>query len=226
MKSPHNSIDTVEAYAAMHKLRWRRTMDWLREGVRILPPYTRILEVSNRSPLALMMETEFGLPVDNTDFDVRKSEEWGNIPQSYSLVACTEVIEHLPDCDDPHGEFHMKGVFACLRGCWSAVQSSGWLMLTTPNASSFMVLDRWIGKEDPLNWTPHPREFGFRTVLDAVKNSGFSVIRALTENLYDTGRPAEVMERREWLAAKMESLDVSKDYRGETTMILAKKGGV
>ena len=224
MKNPHNSKETQEEYTAVHTPRWTETIAWIK-AIKGFPEYPKVLEISNRSQLAEMVVEEFGGKVDNTNFDVRKEAEWKRMRKKYDLVLNCEVIEHLPDCDNPHGEFDAKGVKTCLEGCARALDKGGHLLLTTPNASSTVVLDRWIQGWDPANWAPHPRELGYSTVRELVKQAGFEIVRSETPEVYDHKKTPEMLERRAWLNEKMTLLGAPVDFRGETTFILAKKKG-
>jgi 2-polyprenyl-3-methyl-5-hydroxy-6-metoxy-1,4-benzoquinol methylase len=99
------------------------------------------------------------------------SQAW-QVPQNYfDVVLAGEVIEHVLDTD------------LFLQRCFEVLNPGGYLLLTTPNLSSFANLRSWL-QTDQFMWVDsaanqlgHVRYLAPKRMEFALKNAGFDNIR-------------------------------------------------
>jgi SAM-dependent methyltransferase len=145
------------AYFAHHRERFMQT--WL-----AVEPFAlergRVLDAGGVGPVAAYLG-QLGWDVQGTNVDLR-----GSLPLpdgSFDLVLCTEVIEHIKDIESSRladlEAFNYSGVSAMLREFRRVMAPQGRLLVTTPNASSWHMLSKWLNGELLLADPAHVREF-------------------------------------------------------------------
>lgn len=145
------------AYFIHHRRRFVQTWDAV-AGLGLLRG--RVLDAGGVGPVAAYLAT-IGWEVHGTDVDLR-----GPLPfsdQSFDLVLCTEVIEHIKDVESSElrdlEAFNYSGVMTMLSELRRTLRPGGLLLVTTPNASSLHMLGKWIYGELLLADPQHVREF-------------------------------------------------------------------
>lgn len=74
-----------------HKIRWKKTLDFLKGSSATSKGLKRGLDLGCRTPLTDSMERLFSCPFDNTSVDL----DTGDLEGSYDIVTAFEVLEHL-----------------------------------------------------------------------------------------------------------------------------------
>lgn len=130
------------AYFIHHRRRFVQTWDAV-AGLGLLGG--RVLDAGGVGPVAAYLAS-IGWEVHGTDVDLR-----GPLPfsdQSFDLVLCTEVIEHIKDVESSElrdlEAFNYSGVMTMLSELRRTLRPGGLLLVTTPNASSLHMLGKWI----------------------------------------------------------------------------------
>lgn len=146
-----------EAYFAHHRHRFLQT--WLAVA-ELGRAGGRVLDVGGVGPVAGYLE-RLGWEVHGSGVDLR-----GPLPlpdDCFDLVLCTEVIEHIKDVDSRSlrdlEAFNYSGVKNMLCELRRTMRPDGELVITTPNASSWHMLGKWLQGELPLADPQHVREF-------------------------------------------------------------------
>lgn len=108
---------------------------------------------------------------DNFKFIASDFSQTWPVPENYfDVVLAGEVIEHVLDTD------------LFLAKCFAALQTGGYLLLTTPNLSSFANLRYWLQTDNYMwvdsgaNQYGHVRYLAPKSMKIALKNIGFKNI--------------------------------------------------
>lgn len=146
-------------YFRIHRARFIQTFDFARRQCD--SPMGRALDVGGVGPVSAYFEKRFGWSVDKTETDLRKPLAIRD--DAYDLILCTETIEHIKDvesCEIRDLEaFNYSGIHSMLRELRRAMKTTGRLVITTPNANSYITLHKWLGGENLLMDPQHVREF-------------------------------------------------------------------
>lgn len=145
------------AYFAHHRERFLQT--WL-----AVEPFAAagglVLDAGGVGPVAGYLG-QLGWQAHGTAVDLR-----GKLPLPdgvFDLVLCTEVIEHIKDVESTEladlEAFNYSGVSAMLGEFRRVMKPEGRLLITTPNASSWHMLSKWLQGELLLADPAHVREF-------------------------------------------------------------------
>lgn len=152
---------------------------WLAEILKTTTGNIKIIDLGVQSIASDYWRTKFpGVLWENTNYDLRFS--WQTTPSSADLVLCTELVEHL---SDPVNEqsfnegFYKLGFIALLRESHKAIKPGGYLLLTTPNATSVYNLREMLRGKPPWFFIKHVREYTMNEVVELLKNTGFEVVR-------------------------------------------------
>lgn len=145
------------SYFAHHRLRFLHTWEAI-SALGLAPG--RLLDVGGVGPVAAYL-TRNGWQTEGTSAELR-----GPLPLpdgTFNLILCTEVIEHIKDQDSTTlcelEAFNYSGVMSLLREMRRALSPNGLLLITTPNASSWHMLAKWLYGELLLADPNHVREF-------------------------------------------------------------------
>lgn len=94
-------------------------------------------------------------------------------PETFDAVFAGEIIEHLLDTDEFLNEIHR------------ILKPKGILVLTTPNASSFINLYKWLKKDQfvhndyKIGQSGHVRYYSPKALIRQIKARGFTVLKVL-----------------------------------------------
>lgn len=105
-------------------------------------------------------------------------------PNSADLVLCMEVMEHLKDDAEPRDMWTGDSVVRMLSACARTMRPDAWLLLSTPNASSWITFWRWVHGEHPFQFHPHVREFTLDDVGKLLWRAGLAADRAWTSDVW------------------------------------------
>lgn len=148
-----------DQYFHIHRARFLQTFDFVL--AHRSPKAGYVLDVGGVGPVSAFMKESLGWHVESTATDLRKPLQ---IPDTaFDLILCTETIEHVKDIDSDRiadlEYFNFSGVKSMLRELRRSMRSDGRLIITTPNANSFITLHKWLGGEALLMDPGHVREF-------------------------------------------------------------------
>ncbi|MEH2424107.1 MAG: class I SAM-dependent methyltransferase [Nostoc sp.] len=122
----------------------------------------------------LDFERHPNLPQEFNFIDCDISQYWSVPQKHFDVVLAGEVIEHILDTD------------FFIQQCFDALQPKGYLLLTTPNLSSFANLRSWVKTEQYMwvdsgaNQFGHVRYLAPKPMNKALKNAGFDNIMMRT----------------------------------------------
>ncbi|MCC6270947.1 MAG: methyltransferase domain-containing protein [Microbacteriaceae bacterium] len=164
----------VDPYFKVHRSRFLQTWDFVaKQG---LPSTGRALDLGGIGPLGAFVAS-LGWEVDETKTDLR-----GALPVQtwrYDLVICTETIEHIKDQDSPKIEdlesFHFTGMSNLFGEMARVVAPNGFIVLTTPNANSFITLHKWLNGEALLMDPTHVRELCVNDIRRLAANASLKI---------------------------------------------------
>ncbi|NTU54005.1 MAG: class I SAM-dependent methyltransferase [Chlorobiaceae bacterium] len=140
---------------AASRLRWERSLAFVRGSASVALPASGGLEIGDRTAMTTMLEAHFGCSFANTTVDL----DTGAIRGCYPVVTAFEVIEHL------YNPLHL---LLEIRGVLDPAPSSR-LFLSTP-----------VWKPAILQSPEHFHEMPERAFSALLSRSGFSVVRRET----------------------------------------------
>ena len=237
-----SSIDMAEpgmvAYFREHKQRLIRTLSLLPLG----NDQSRALELGSYLHIAAALERVLGYgsvraayysrsrgshrkslpirgqPVFTTDVDLFDAEchTYPYADSLFDLVLCCELIEHLV-----HDPMHM------LIESWRVLADGGFLVLTTPNASSLTSVAAVLqGEHNPQVFsryptqgnsdTPHVREYTPSEIAEALRSAGFELTSLFTERLPGA-------QHATWILDILQANGFDTSLRGEQMYCVARK---
>jgi SAM-dependent methyltransferase len=155
------------------------------------------------------------------NFDVER-ETFPFEDDSFDLVLCNEVIEHLGI--DP---FHM------LSEVNRVLRRGGQLILSTPNIASTRGAAKMLLGYPPylyasftLTTNRHNREYSLSEILDMMRMSGFKADRAITCDVYFTGeRMGARFRLLAWIVNVLRSVMGFSRCCGDSVFVVARKIG-
>lgn len=169
----------IESWAFLHKLQWSDK---------------KVLDVGGIGPIAQYACIKFGAIVSETKDDLRGSLDLQD--NSFDIILCTETIEHIKDVDSTTlidlEAFNFSGVLNMLRELNRIGRNGCKVFITTPNASSFITLYKWV-KREPLLMDPnHVREFTVRDLEQKCRSANLILISIKTINTWGTNFGSEL----------------------------------
>lgn len=183
------------AYFVHHRQRFLQT--W--EAVEALGRRAgRVLDAGGVGPVACYLGLQ-GWEVHGSSVDLR-----GPLPFSagwFDLILCTEVIEHIKDLDSRSQAdleaFNYSGVRNMLQEQRRTLRPDGALLITTPNASAWHMLAKWLYGEVLLADPQHVREFTPADLERVATDCGLRLVSMKVIESWGLGRiPAvEAIER-------------------------------
>ena len=173
-----------------------------------------ILEAGGESPLTLFLAAHNRCFVTRSDLRY----EIDAADASQDLVFSFEVIEHLQDqCTD---DIDQAALFRCnsarryLDEILRVLRPGGALMLTTPNAASYRVIEQAIEGKGPAVFRQHAREYTADELLDLMPGYELAHLEAQTNFFFNQRRKWEpIFEAHGW----------STELRGDDLALIARK---
>lgn len=160
----------------------------------------KVLDVGGVGPIATYITKSIpGWTACGSRTDLRGPLPFEN--ESFDLVLCTEVIEHIKDVDSKEirdlEAFNFSGVFNMLREIMRILKKNGFLLITTPNACSILVLKKWLCGKLPLMDPRHVHEFTPVELKWAAEKCGFKPHTSIVVDSWDTndGLDSEVLDK-------------------------------
>lgn len=168
------------SYFQVHRSRFLQTWDFVRK-LGLVRSGT-VLDIGGVGPIAAYLAEQRGWSLSQTTGDLRHDlKEIGS--GEFDLVMCTETIEHIKDRES--GEirdleaFNFSGVHSLLNELKRSVKPTGFVVVTTPNANSYISLHKWLIGEALMMDPQHVREFSVQDLKSAMERCGLRVV--LTE---------------------------------------------
>jgi hypothetical protein len=87
------AVDGAWSAGPAHRMRWKKSLAFVRESGAIPLPVRAGLDIGDRTPVTEMLEAHFGCRFDNTAVDL--DTEPLDVTTRYPVVTAFEVIEHL-----------------------------------------------------------------------------------------------------------------------------------
>lgn len=204
-------------YFEIHRQRFLQSWDFL--NALSLPPAGSVLDVGGIGPLSAYLDEAHGWTTYQTKTDLRYPIAAPS--DAFDLVICTETIEHIKDVDSREisdlESFNYSGVVAMLGELRRAMKDAGRLFITTPNANSFITLEKWLDGElllmDPL----HVREFSVRDLSRIAMQIGLTPQIVKTVESWGSPRPWKVAALKKILA---DIPDFDQSERGDNILAL------
>jgi hypothetical protein len=211
----------LDDYFKIHRARFIQTWAFVqRLG---LPKKGRVLDVGGVGPLAGYMAEALDWSVDQTNSDLRY-ELKSTSSDSFDLVLCTETIEHIKDRESSAitdlEAFNFSGVLSMLRELGRATKQHGYIVVTTPNANSYISLHKWAMGEAVMMDPKHVREFSVSELKSAMRTAGLQVVATEVVSSWEDSFGEVVIELKRRLDGMKE---LQGFQRGDNIMMAATK---
>ena len=148
----------VDEYFDFHKRRHLRSFEILNP---LVEPESIVVSLSGGGPLENFFRMDRGVVAAEIKTDLR--EPFAMASSTCDWVICTEVIEHIKDKNSTKiselESFNYSGVDNLLSETARILRPGGRMFISTPDASSFTTLNRWMLGELPYMDPHHIREF-------------------------------------------------------------------
>jgi SAM-dependent methyltransferase len=135
----------------------------------------KVLEIGGYDAISDIIRTKF--PDNrycNTNFDLRHSFPYRD--NSFDFIINTEVIEHLSPLDVPSiSTFYPVSVENLLKECYRVLRPGGIMFLTTPNVTSYVIIDRVLGGYLPWMYWLHYKEYTVEQIREFLLKANFNI---------------------------------------------------
>jgi SAM-dependent methyltransferase len=149
----------LDNYFRIHRERFIQTFGFVRRHCSASAG--KVLDVGGVGPISAYFKKYFGWSVESTGTDLRKPLAIDD--DAFDLILCTETVEHIKDVESNEirdlEAFNYSGVVSMLRELRRSLKQAGRLVITTPNANSYITLHKWLSGESLLMDPQHVREF-------------------------------------------------------------------
>lgn len=202
-------------YLKDHIARYGITFDFMQQNGLTDFSGKKILELGSQSPILSYLKTQ---GADTQEYTAELRETVALDSNQFDIVLLLEVFEHVKDIDATShtATYCYTGVHHLLKEISRLLKPNGVLVLTTPNANSLTVLARWLSKEPPYNYAPHPREYTKNEVLAVASAEGFKLQSSLITDCW--GLPGK--NTRSGLTAALKTLNANLDERGDDMLFM------
>lgn len=167
-------------YFRIHRARFIQTYEFARRHCGAMGGH--LLDVGGIGPVSAYLGNRFGWSLEQTTTDLRQPLSISDA--RFDLILCTEVIEHIKDVEssalrDLEG-FNFSGIRSMLTELRRALKATGRLVITTPNANSYITLHKWLNGEALLMDPQHVREFSVADLKRVATQCGLTEISVTT----------------------------------------------
>ncbi|MEI7823974.1 MAG: hypothetical protein WCI01_01660 [Chlorobiaceae bacterium] len=145
-------IDALYLKDPAHRIRWRKTLEFLRDSSLAGASCSRGLDMGDRTPLTVSLEQFFGCRFENTTVDL----DMESLDGVFGVVTAFEVLEHL--YNPLHALLEVKR------------------LLAGEDARLFVSMPLW--KPAFLASPNHFHEMTRSSALSLFRRGGFSVVRS------------------------------------------------
>jgi 2-polyprenyl-3-methyl-5-hydroxy-6-metoxy-1,4-benzoquinol methylase len=175
----------MSEYDRIHANRYNKSTKWI--GLCVFSG-ARVLELGGETGFTRRLRENFSSAEHSCkNFDLRRPFPIKS--NSFDLVVCMEVIEHLTDIpsEDPiiAGTYRVSGVMNMLSESLRVLVPGGKLFLTTPNICGYKNLDNILSGSHPFGFQPHQRELSMVEVAEYVTKAGFSISEIQTVEVWN-----------------------------------------
>ena len=211
----------LDGYFKVHRARFIQTWSFMqRLG---LPERGRVLDVGGIGPVAAYLAEQRGWSADQTNSDLRY-ELGSTATDAFHLVLCTETIEHIKDRESSKiadlEAFNFSGVLSMLGELGRASKKRGFVVVTTPNANSYISLHKWMMGEALMMDPKHVREFSVSDLKWVMQRAGLQVVATEVVNSWEESFGGVVLE----LKGRLEGMrELQAVPRGDNIMMAAMK---
>lgn len=203
---PSNDIEGFSAYFAeryialgdyftVHRARFIESWKCIVEEGFARP--CRVLDIGGVGPLSGYLRDAYGASALETKTDLRRPLDLPDA--SADLIICTETIEHVKDQESDRIEdlesFNFSGMKNLLRELHRICAPDGAVLLTTPNANSYITLHKWLNGEALLMDPNHVRELSVGDLRSLVEGAGFrfNSLKAIDNWSAHFGKPIDML---------------------------------
>lgn len=198
------------SYFEVHKVRflqsWESVKPFLAAG------QGSVLDTGGLGPLSSFICNEYGWAGHVTTQDLRMPLDIKDI--SFDLIICTETIEHIKDVDSAAisdlERFNYSGVNCMLREFARLLHPNGVLLVTTPNANSYISLSKWMAGEVVLMDPEHVREFSVRDLVRVAGAAGLEPRLVKTVDSWDHHFGDTIKTLRAALSPMLAGVDIER----------------
>lgn len=170
--------------------------------------------------------------IQNTRFELRNTFPIES--NSYDLIICTEILEHLKDKDnDPRELFCFSGAINLCIECNRILRNNGFLFLTTPNLASSRAIARLLLGKHPYFFLQHVREYTPADITYMLEKASFSIEDIWTVDIwrdrwdddFERFNEFNIQWKKNGPAIEKFLLEhgYSSDLRNDTIFVVAKK---
>ena len=192
-------------YFAHHRKRFLQT--WHLLARRHTSNTGHVLDVGGVGPIAAYLAT-LGWTATESKQDLRGPLSFAD--DQFDLILCTETIEHIKDKESDQiadlEAFNYSGVKNMLRELSRTLRPDGLLLVTTPNACSFLTLSKWLHGQPLLMDPGHLREFSESELDQVARDSG--LVPVFT-TVVDSWEPDPILSKKDVLHSLV---GLSKDF--------------
>lgn len=211
----------LDAYFKTHRARFMQTWSFVQQLS--LPERGRVLDVGGLGPVAAYLAEAGGWSADQTNSDLRY--DLTSMPSdTFDLVLCTETIEHIKDRESSVIQdleaFNFSGVLSMLLELRRGAKKDGFVVVTTPNANSYISLHKWVMGEALMMDPKHVREFSVSDLTWVMQKAGLRVFATDVVSSWEDSFDGLVLE----LKRRLEGLkQIHSVPRGDNIMMAAMK---
>lgn len=146
-----------------------------------------VLDIGGIGPVSGYLRDYLAWQAEKVESDLRYPLNLDS--DRYDLVICTETIEHVKDVDSDQiadlERFNYSGVVNMLSEFLRVMKPGGHLLVTTPNANSYVTLAKWVYGELLLMDPAHVREFSVRELGQVAASVGLETKNIATFDTWD-----------------------------------------
>jgi SAM-dependent methyltransferase len=160
-------------YYQTHKLRFEQSLSVIKP---IVTDKSDVLEIGTPHVFTDVFKSECVVnSFTNTNQDLRTPLKFSD--DTFDLVLCMEVIEHIKDSEENgfNDTFRGNGQRQLIKECFRVLRPGGKLFLTTPNLNSMRSLQHWISNIHTFTYWHHVRELSVIDLNTMLETAGFEI---------------------------------------------------